>query len=102
MRRSIFLEDAIMWTRRVLLATMKGLLREGRGALSRVQALAKAAQSNAGRFSAAMLEERAIRFLPPVPDPDKFLCVGKNYRAHLEELKRHDLIKEMPQEVTGF
>jgi 2-keto-4-pentenoate hydratase/2-oxohepta-3-ene-1,7-dioic acid hydratase in catechol pathway len=83
-------------------ATMKELLREGRGALSRVRALAKAAQAQAGRFSAAMVEERAIRFLPPVPDPDKFLCVGKNYRAHLEELKKHDLIKEMPEEVTGF
>ncbi|HET7728736.1 MAG TPA: fumarylacetoacetate hydrolase family protein [Usitatibacter sp.] len=82
--------------------TMKSLLREGRGALSRVQALAKAAQSSAGRYSAAMHEERAIRFHPPVPDPDKFLCVGKNYRAHLEELKKHDLIKEMPEEVTGF
>jgi 2-keto-4-pentenoate hydratase/2-oxohepta-3-ene-1,7-dioic acid hydratase in catechol pathway len=82
--------------------SMKGLLREGRGALSRVQALAKAAQSSAGRYAAAMVEERAIRFLPPVPDADKFLCVGKNYRAHLEELKKHDLIKEMPEEVTGF
>jgi acylpyruvate hydrolase len=81
---------------------MRGLLQMGRGALSRVQALAKAAQSDAGRFSAAMHEERAIRFLPPVPDPDKFLCVGKNYRAHLEELKKRDLIKEMPEEVTGF
>jgi 5-carboxymethyl-2-hydroxymuconate isomerase/acylpyruvate hydrolase len=28
--------------------------------------------------------------------------VGKNYRAHLEELKKNDLIKEMPEEVTGF
>jgi len=82
--------------------TMKGLLREGRGALSRVRALAKAAQSSAGRYAGSMLEERAIRFLPPVPDPEKFLCVGKNYRAHLEELKKHDLIKEMPEEVTGF
>jgi 2-keto-4-pentenoate hydratase/2-oxohepta-3-ene-1,7-dioic acid hydratase in catechol pathway len=82
--------------------TMKALLREGRGALSRVQALAKVAQSNAGRFAAALLEERAIRFLPPMPDSDKFLCVGKNYRAHLEELKRNDLIKEMPEEPTGF
>ncbi len=82
--------------------TMKTLLREGRGALSRVQALAKAAQTNAGRFAGAMVEERAIRFLPPVPDADKFLCVGKNYRSHLEELKRNDLIKEMPEEPTGF
>ena len=82
--------------------SMKELLRAGRGALSRVVALAKAAQSNAGRFSGAMYEEGAVRWLPPVPDPDKFLCVGKNYRAHLEELKKNDLIKEMPEEVTGF
>jgi len=54
--------------------TMKGLLREGRGALSRVQALARKAQSNAGRFAGALCEERAIRFLPPVPDPDRFVC----------------------------
>jgi 2-keto-4-pentenoate hydratase/2-oxohepta-3-ene-1,7-dioic acid hydratase in catechol pathway len=82
--------------------TMKTLLREGRGALSRVQAMCKAAQVNAGRFATAMVEERAIRFLPPVPDADKFLCVGKNYRAHLEELKRTDLIKEIPEEPTAF
>ena len=25
----------------------------------------------------------AITFLPPFTDADKFLCVGKNYRAHL-------------------
>ena len=54
-------------------STMKALLREGRGALSRVQALARKAQSDAGRFSAALCEERAIRFLPPVPDPDRFV-----------------------------
>lgn len=83
-------------------SSMKALLREGRGALSRVKALSKAAQTNAGRFSSAMLEERTIRFQPPIPDADKFLCVGKNYRAHLEELKRTDLIKEMPEEPTGF
>lgn len=82
--------------------SMKALLREGRGALSRVQALAKAAATSGGRLAGAMFEERAIRFLPPVPDADKFLCVGKNYRGHLEELKKHDLIKEMPLEVTGF
>jgi 2-keto-4-pentenoate hydratase/2-oxohepta-3-ene-1,7-dioic acid hydratase in catechol pathway len=58
-------------------STMKGLLQLGRGALSRVRALAKAAQTDAGRFSSAMHEERAIRLLPPVPDPDQFVCVGK-------------------------
>ncbi|MGD9946602.1 MAG: fumarylacetoacetate hydrolase family protein, partial [Burkholderiaceae bacterium] len=43
-----------------------------------------------------------IQFRPPVPDASKFLCVGKNYRSHLEELKRTDLIREIPQEPTGF
>jgi 2-keto-4-pentenoate hydratase/2-oxohepta-3-ene-1,7-dioic acid hydratase in catechol pathway len=66
-------------------SSMKGLLREGRGALSRVQALAKAAQSSAGRYSTAMLEEKAIRFLPPLPDPDRFLCMDEASRAQLEE-----------------
>jgi len=83
-------------------SNMRALLQLGRGALARVQALAKAAQNGAGPFAGAMHEEKAIRFLPPIPDPDKFLCVGKNYRAHLEELKKHELIKEMPEEVTGF
>jgi 2-keto-4-pentenoate hydratase/2-oxohepta-3-ene-1,7-dioic acid hydratase in catechol pathway len=57
-------------------ASIRLLLREGRGALARVQALAKAAQSTPGRFSSAMAEEGAIRFMPPVPDPDKLLCVA--------------------------
>lgn len=42
------------------------------------------------------------RFHPPVPDPGKFLCVGKNYGAHLDELQNNDLLKERPQEPTGF
>ena len=83
-------------------SSMKALLREGRGALSRVQALARKAQSGAGRFGAALLEERAIRFLPPVPDPEKFLCVGRNYPAHVEELRRNELVKDAPREVGGF
>jgi 2-keto-4-pentenoate hydratase/2-oxohepta-3-ene-1,7-dioic acid hydratase in catechol pathway len=49
-------------------ATMKALLAGGRGALSRVQSLAKAATSAAGAFSHALLEERAVRLLPPVPE----------------------------------
>lgn len=43
-----------------------------------------------------------VAFLPPIPDADKFLCVGKNYRTHLEELRRTDLIRESPTEPTGF
>ncbi len=43
-----------------------------------------------------------VEFLPPIPNPDKFLCVGKNYRGHLDELVRTNLIKEIPTEPTGF
>jgi 5-carboxymethyl-2-hydroxymuconate isomerase/acylpyruvate hydrolase len=82
--------------------TMKLLLGEGKPALARVRKLVERAQSESARFAEAMVDESAIRYLPPVPDLDKFLCVGKNYRAHLEELKKHDLIREMPGEVTGF
>jgi len=50
----------------------------------------------------ARLPLNETRLLPPVLSPDKFICVGKNNRAHLEELKRNSLIKELPQEPTGF
>jgi len=43
-----------------------------------------------------------ITYHPPIPDAEKFLCVGKNYRSHLEELKTNDLIREVPQEPTAF
>lgn len=29
-----------------------------------------------------------VRFLPPIPNPDKILCVGVNYRPHIEEMGR--------------
>ena len=27
-----------------------------------------------------------LKFLPPIPDPSKFFCVGKNNKKHREEL----------------
>ena len=56
-------------------ASMRELLLEGRGAMARVTALSKAAQANAGRFSAGMHEERTLRFLPPVPDCGRCVIV---------------------------
>src|SRR6185436_3520097 len=53
-------------------------------------------------MSPILFDLSQIRFLPPIPDPEKFLCVGKNYRSHLDELKRTNLIREMPNEPTGF
>ena len=49
-----------------------------------------------------LLKASNIKYLPPITDAEKFLCVGKNYRTHLEELKRTNLIKEIPQEPTSF
>ena len=81
---------------------MKDLLAAGAAALARVRTLADAARSQPGKFAPTLLDTGSVRILPPVPDADKFLCVGKNYRSHLEELKRTDLIREMPQEPTAF
>jgi 2-keto-4-pentenoate hydratase/2-oxohepta-3-ene-1,7-dioic acid hydratase in catechol pathway len=83
-------------------SSMKALLRAGQPGLDTVRRLVERAASDAGRHAGSLVELEQVRFLPPVPDADKFLCVGKNYRAHLEELRRTDLIKEMPQEPTGF
>jgi 2-keto-4-pentenoate hydratase/2-oxohepta-3-ene-1,7-dioic acid hydratase in catechol pathway len=81
---------------------MRDLLAAGKPAMKQVRKLFGQAQADRKGFGAALLDEREIRFLPPIPDADKFLCVGKNYRTHLEELKRNDLITEMPQEPTAF
>jgi len=37
---------------------------------------------------AADLPLAGLHFLPPVPNPDKILCVGLNYKAHQEETGR--------------
>jgi len=81
---------------------MRDLLAAGRPAMKQVRKLWELAQVDRDGFGAALLDEREIRFLPPVPDADKFLCVGKNYRSHLEELRKNDLLTETPQEPTAF
>jgi 2-keto-4-pentenoate hydratase/2-oxohepta-3-ene-1,7-dioic acid hydratase in catechol pathway len=40
--------------------------------------------------------------LPPISDPGKFFCVGKNSIKHREELLANGMLKETPQEPTGF
>jgi 2-keto-4-pentenoate hydratase/2-oxohepta-3-ene-1,7-dioic acid hydratase in catechol pathway len=77
-------------------ASMKSLLTQGPEALRALSGRVAAADAAKGHALAD------IHFLPPIPDANKFLCVGKNYRTHLEELKRTNLIKELPNEPTGF
>jgi 2-keto-4-pentenoate hydratase/2-oxohepta-3-ene-1,7-dioic acid hydratase in catechol pathway len=43
-----------------------------------------------------------LKFLPPIPDPSKFFCVGKNNRKHREELQANKMLTEIPNEPTGF
>jgi len=40
--------------------------------------------------------------LPPIPDPGKIFCVGKNSKVHRAELVREGMLKEDPQEPTSF
>ena len=82
--------------------SVRQLLDRGAGAMDSVRRLHYRACSHPQELAGAMHSIDTIRWLPPIPDADKFLCVGKNYRSHLEELKRTDLINEMPGEPTGF
>lgn len=41
-----------------------------------------------------------VALLPPVPDPEKILCIGLNYRAHAEETKQP--IPEVPTVFAKF
>jgi 2-keto-4-pentenoate hydratase/2-oxohepta-3-ene-1,7-dioic acid hydratase in catechol pathway len=43
-----------------------------------------------------------VKFLPPIPDPSKFFCVGKNNKRHREELAANKMLTEVPNEPTGF
>jgi 2-keto-4-pentenoate hydratase/2-oxohepta-3-ene-1,7-dioic acid hydratase in catechol pathway len=84
--------------------SVKSFLEAGPVALDAARALLAEVEGAAkgGANPTYILDESEVHFLPPVPDPEKFLCVGKNYRDHLEELKRTDLIKELPNEPTCF
>jgi 2-keto-4-pentenoate hydratase/2-oxohepta-3-ene-1,7-dioic acid hydratase in catechol pathway len=83
-------------------ASMKALLGAGPDALSSVRDLFAAVHEDTSRCASAWHDTASITWLPPVPDADKFLCVGKNYRTHLAELQRTNLIKEIPNEPTAF
>jgi 2-keto-4-pentenoate hydratase/2-oxohepta-3-ene-1,7-dioic acid hydratase in catechol pathway len=37
---------------------------------------------------AATIEVASVEFLPPLPDAEKIICVGLNYRDHVEEMGR--------------
>jgi len=77
---------------------MRAFLGAGVSAMEQARAWVQAAEE----YSQLQLDSQDIVYLPPIMNAEKFLCVGKNYRTHLEELKRTNLIKEIPQEPTSF
>jgi len=77
---------------------MRAFLGAGVSAMEQAKAWVQAAEE----YSQLQLDSQDIVYLPPIMNAEKFLCVGKNYRTHLEELKRTNLIKEIPQEPTSF
>ena len=51
----------------------------------------------AGNLSDRIFKEKDIRVLPLIPNPDKIICVGVNYRPHVEEMGR-----EVPEKPVLF
>lgn len=62
------------------------------GTLVRSGTIDEAARADGPRFSLA-----AARWTVPIPDPDKIICVGLNYREHVAEMGR-----EAPPHPTYF
>ena len=52
------------------------------------QALDRIAAALAARTPDARIEE--VEFSPVIPDPDKILCIGLNYKTHIEETGHKD------------
>ena len=61
-------------------------------------ALKEAAAAAYGASPDASLDE--VTLLPVIPDPDKILCVGLNYKSHIEETGRSD--SDYPTIFTRF
>src|SRR3954468_7338646 len=83
--------------RAVPASSVKIALTSGAHTLAALQELVKAAEH-------AKLDRpvSGVKFLPPIPDPSKFFCVGKNNKRHREELAANKMLTEVPNEPTGF
>ena len=71
-------------------ATLRALL--AAGALPEAQRVA--------RDAAPDIELEGLELAPVIPDPDKIICVGLNYRAHVEETGR--TVTEKPTLFARF
>ncbi len=78
-------------------SSVKAALTSGPQTLAALSQLAD--EADAKRLSVAAA---SVKFLPPIPDPSKFFCVGKNTKKHREELLANKMLTEIPNEPTGF
>jgi 2-keto-4-pentenoate hydratase/2-oxohepta-3-ene-1,7-dioic acid hydratase in catechol pathway len=83
--------------RAVPAATVKLALTSGAQTIAALEELAVAAEREK-----LLRPVAGLKFLPPIPDPSKFFCVGKNNRKHREELAANKMLTEVPNEPTGF
>jgi 2-keto-4-pentenoate hydratase/2-oxohepta-3-ene-1,7-dioic acid hydratase in catechol pathway len=83
------------------LTTVKGALKDRFGTLRAaiaadgLEEIAAALQAEAP--DAALAD---VSFLPTIPDPEKILCVGLNYKAHIDETGNRD--RDYPTIFTRF
>jgi acylpyruvate hydrolase len=83
--------------RAVPATTVKTALTSGPQTIAALEDLAQSAEHK------KLLRPLAgLKFLPPIPNPSKFFCVGKNNRKHREELAANKMLTEVPNEPTGF
>ena len=71
-----------------------------RGLLEHLDAPGLAALGGRAAESTERVARSAVRLLPPVPDPEKIICMGLNYRDHAEEA--HQDIPEHPRWFAKF
>ncbi|MSO54733.1 MAG: FAA hydrolase family protein [Rhodospirillales bacterium] len=61
-------------------------LAQARATVKRIEAeLARAGGKMPAKLKAVLVKRSAVRLLAPVPRPDKFICVGLNFRDHAKE-----------------
>ena len=71
-----------------------------RGLLESLDAAGLTALGEQAAASTGRLARSSVRLLPPVPDPEKIICMGLNYRDHAEEA--HQEIPEHPRWFAKF
>jgi 2-keto-4-pentenoate hydratase/2-oxohepta-3-ene-1,7-dioic acid hydratase in catechol pathway len=79
---------------------LKGTLDDWENARQKLLRISDFLSSEAGNQRG--IPEENVSYAPPIVTPGKFICVGKNYPKHIDELVNAGLIQEIPNEPTGF